>query len=85
DLALTFLPRGGIYLTGGVTRALAPFIQGADSPFARAFLAKGRMRELMQGFALDLVVDDSAALVGCLAWPDLLSNNVRGACAAGPT
>ncbi|WP_127599148.1 glucokinase [Nitratireductor alexandrii] len=85
DLALTFLPRGGIYLTGGVTGALAPFIQGPDSPFARAFLAKGRMRELMRGFTLDLVMDQSAALVGCLAWPDLPCNTVCGGRAAGPT
>ncbi|MCC0044098.1 MAG: glucokinase, partial [Brucellaceae bacterium] len=44
DLALTFLPYGGIYLTGSVTRALRPFIRGGESAFAQAFFAKGRMQ-----------------------------------------
>lgn len=84
DLALTFLPRGGIYLTGGVTRALTPFIEDTDGPFARAFFAKGRMGELMRSFPLGIIRDDKAALIGCLAWPDLATNAGSGVSAAEP-
>ena len=84
DLALTFLPRGGIYLTGGVTRALGPFITGTDSPFSAAFFAKGRMRDAMADFPVSLIRDDTAALAGCLAWIDLHETQGCGATATGP-
>lgn len=67
DLALAFLPFGGIYLAGGVTRAVAPLIQRATT-FFDAFQAKGRQTELMATFPIGLLLDDRAALSGCAEW-----------------
>lgn len=67
DLALTFLPHGGIYLYGGVCRALAPLIVATDT-FRDAFRAKGRMGPFMADFDTHLLLDDRVALVGCVEW-----------------
>ncbi|WP_422073307.1 glucokinase [Tranquillimonas rosea] len=63
DLALIHLPFGGIYLVGGMARAVAPVAQ--EFGFAEAFHAKGRFAEFMQAFPVSLVEDDYAALTGC--------------------
>ncbi|MFD2739590.1 glucokinase [Sulfitobacter aestuarii] len=71
DLALLFLPRGGIYLFGGATQAMRPLITAQDSLFLEAFHAKGRMRDLMEDFPIHLLDDDRAALQGALNWARL--------------
>ncbi|MCR9067426.1 MAG: glucokinase [Rhodobacteraceae bacterium] len=63
DLALTHLPFGGIYLTGGVARALQPYLDRFG--FAGAMRAKGRFAGFMDQFGVAVVVDDYAALTGC--------------------
>lgn len=63
DLALQNLPFGGIYLIGGVARAVAPWF--AEYGFAQAFHDKGRFTEFMDGFSIRVVTDDYAALTGC--------------------
>ena len=63
DLALIHLPYGGIYLAGGVARAVAPHL--APGGFAEDFVAKGRMRAFMDQFPLWVIEDDFAALTGC--------------------
>lgn len=63
DLALTYLPFGGIYLIGGVARATSPHF--AKHGFDHAFRDKGRFGEFMDNFALSLIEDDWAALIGC--------------------
>ena len=62
DLALTHLPFGGIFLTGGMMRRLAP---NNTPEFIRAFRAKGRKSDFMDGFPVALIDDDFAALTGC--------------------
>ncbi len=59
NLALMFLPFGGVYLTGGVARAVRP-ICGPD--FADAFRDKGRFADFMAAFRVTVVEDDYAAL-----------------------
>ncbi len=66
DLALIFLAAGGVFLTGGVTRALMPILREKNGPFHRAFIAKGRMTDLASTFPVHLILDDSAALLGCV-------------------
>ncbi|HRV63268.1 glucokinase [Albidovulum sp.] len=63
NLALTFLPFGGIYLIGGVSRAFAPYLD--DFGFAGAFCDKGRFSDFMTRFSVSVVEDDYAALTGC--------------------
>ncbi|MBB5721622.1 glucokinase [Loktanella ponticola] len=66
NLALTLLPFGGIYLVGGVSRALAPHLEKCG--FAAAFQDKGRFADFMQQFPISVVTDDYAALTGCAAY-----------------
>lgn len=62
NLALTQLSFGGVYLVGGVARALAPYL--ADFGFVDAFCDKGRFSDFMSNFGVTVVEDDYAALTG---------------------
>ncbi len=66
NLALIHLPFGGIFLVGGVARAIAPYFDAGG--FGAAFRAKGRFAEFMDDFPLSVVVDDFAALTGSAAY-----------------
>lgn len=66
DLALIHLPFGGIWLIGGTARAIAPHLAGFG--LARHFRAMGRQAPLMDTFAIHLLDDDFAALLGCALW-----------------
>lgn len=66
DMALTHLPRGGIYLVGGVSRALQPYFDSLG--FAQSFAAKGRFSDFMAQFPISIVEDDYAALIGCASY-----------------
>ena len=57
------LPFGGVYLIGGVSRALAPYLMQLG--FAEAFANKGRFGPFMAQFGVSVVEDDFAALTGC--------------------
>lgn len=66
NLALTQLPFGGIYLVGGVARAMSPYL--IDMGFGSNFRDKGRFSDFMDSFAVTVVEDDFAALTGCAAY-----------------
>ena len=63
NLALIQLPFGGIYLIGGMARAMTPYFERFD--FSGAFRDKGRFAGFMNNFAVSVVEDDFAALTGC--------------------
>ena len=63
DPALIHLPFGGIYLIGGMARAITPWL--APLGFADAFRGKGRFTGFMEQFGVAVVQDDYAALTGC--------------------
>jgi len=65
DMALAFLPFGGIYLSGGVSRGLAQLLK--QPAFIDTFHAKGRQSELMKSFDIQLITSDNSALLGCAA------------------
>ena len=65
NLALVHLPFGGLYLVGGVARAIAPHMQTFG--FADAFRDKGRFAGFMQNFGVHVVEDDYAALIGLIS------------------
>ena len=58
DQALVHLPFGGIYLIGGVARAMQPYFDRMD--LARHFRDKGRFAEFMGNFSVEIVEDDDA-------------------------
>lgn len=62
NLALIHLPFGGVYLIGGVTRAVTPYL--SHYGFADSFRDKGRFAGFMKNFAVHVVEDDFAALSG---------------------
>ncbi len=76
DLALTLLPFGGVFLVGGMARAMAPHM---GLGFAQAFGDKGRFGPFMERFAVTLVRDDDAALIGSAVHLEaLLAARARG-------
>jgi glucokinase len=66
NLALVHLPFGGIYLIGGMARAMQPYFDQME--LTRHFRDKGRFAEFMGNFAVTIVEDDYAALTGCAAY-----------------
>ena len=66
NLALITLPFGGIYLVGGVSRAIAPHLK--DLGFVEAFRDKGRFSGFMENFGVSVIEDDCAALTGCASY-----------------
>jgi glucokinase len=73
NLALIHLPFGGIYLIGGVARAMSPYF--AQMGLREAFCDKGRFGPFMENFSVHIVEDDYAALTGCAAYLDSLSQS----------
>ena len=68
DLALIHLPYGGIYLIGGMARAMTPHFAGFG--LVETFREPRRVDLLEKDFCVWVVEDDFAALTGCAAWLD---------------
>lgn len=66
DLALVHLPEGGVYLIGGMSRALGPWLQ--SQAFETGYLDKGRFSNFMHSFPVFWIEDDYAALIGCAGY-----------------
>ncbi len=62
NLALLALPRGGIYVAGGIAAKIAAIMQRGD--FMRAFLGKGRYTELLASLPLHIVTNPQVGLLG---------------------
>ncbi len=62
NLALTVTPRGGLYLAGGIAaKNIERFKQGQ---FMDAFVAKGRMKPLMEKIPVHLIIQAKVGLLG---------------------
>ncbi|TAG27330.1 MAG: hypothetical protein EAZ40_04100 [Rhodobacterales bacterium] len=66
DLALVHLPYGGIFLIGGMSRAMTPSF--ASLNLTAAFRQARRVDLLLKDFSVTVVEDDYAALTGCAAY-----------------
>lgn len=66
DLALIHLPYGGLYLIGGMSRAMLPHFGrfGLETSFREA----RRVDLLLKDFSVTVVEDDYAALTGCAVY-----------------
>ncbi|NBZ87505.1 glucokinase [Stagnihabitans tardus] len=64
--ALTHLPYGGMFLIGGMARALTPWM--AEFGLKEALCDKGRFHDFLMDFPVWVVEDDFAALTGCAAY-----------------
>ena len=76
DLVLATLPYGGVFLIGGVVRAMQPFLERFG--FADAFCDKGRFSEFMTQFPVSVIEDDYAALTGCAVHLAAAAERERG-------
>jgi len=63
NMALALLATGGMYLGGGIPPKILPRLQDQEL-FLASFLAKGRMRSLMETIPVQVVMYDRTALRG---------------------
>ena len=62
NLALKVMATGGVWVGGGIAPRIRRFFE--DGAFMKGFLAKGRMRTLLESMPVTIVLDDRAALFG---------------------
>ena len=62
NLALLALPRGGIYVAGGIAAKISAIMQRGE--FMRAFLDKGRYTGLLASLPLHIVTNQQVGLLG---------------------
>ena len=62
NLALKVMATGGVYVGGGIAPRILPRLRGPA--FVKAFVAKGRMRPLLEAIPVRVVLNDSLALLG---------------------
>ncbi|HWE25505.1 MAG TPA: glucokinase, partial [Myxococcales bacterium] len=65
NLALKALSSGGVYVAGGIAPKLLAELQGGG--FRTAFLAKGRMRPLLESMPVQVVLDPNTTVLGAAA------------------
>ena len=66
NLALVFMPTGGVFLAGGISAKIAPVLKSGG--FREAFLAKWPHQRLLERMATSIVVKEDAALTGIAAF-----------------
>lgn len=62
NLALTLLPFGGLFLGGGIPPKILPLLRRGT--FRRAFVNKGRFRDLVDRFPVRVILNQHTALLG---------------------
>jgi glucokinase len=62
NLALKFLASGGVYLGGGIAPKIIPKIE--RSLFMESFMAKGRLRSLLETVPVRVILNEHTALLG---------------------
>lgn len=65
NMALRVLARGGVFLAGGIAGKNAD--RFTDGGFIAAFSRKGRFRELMASFPVDIILNEKVGLLGAVA------------------
>jgi glucokinase len=65
DMALATLAHGGVYIAGGIAPKILAKLE--DGTFLRAFLDKGRYRELLQTMPVHVVLNPEVGLYGALS------------------
>ena len=62
NLALKIMATGGVWVGGGIAPKILPALTGGA--FMEGFLAKGRMRPLLESMPVRVILDDHTALYG---------------------
>jgi glucokinase len=69
NLALTMMATGGVYLGGGIAPKIVETLR--EPPFMNAFLAKGRLRPVLEAIPVRVILNDRAALIGAARFATL--------------
>lgn len=64
NVALKYLPYGGLYVAGGIAPKNIEFINAQDSEFMKRFKEKGRMSSIMKDFPVHIVMMEDLGLRG---------------------
>ncbi|MEN9231048.1 MAG: glucokinase [Thermostichus sp. DG02_5_bins_236] len=70
NFALQLLPRGGLFIAGGIAPKLLRLLHQGE--FLPSFLDKGRMRPLLEQLSLQVVVNAQVGLMGAAAYASTL-------------
>jgi len=62
NCALKFMSTGGVFIGGSIAAKIVPKMK--EPVFMQSFLAKGRMRPLLEEMPVKIVVNDSSGLIG---------------------
>ena len=73
NLALQFMATGGVFIGGGIAPKILPKIQAGS--FMDAFLAKGRLKEVLEQLPVKLILNDKTGLLGAAYWGAHLYRN----------
>jgi glucokinase len=66
DLALVYGAKGGLYLGGGMTKHLLPFIRKPD--FVQRFMQKGFRSDYLASIPIDAILYPNPGLLGAALW-----------------
>ena len=70
DFALMNMALGGVYLIGGVARAMMPYL--TEDNFKKNFYQRGQFSDIMKKISVQVILDDFAALKGCANYSTIL-------------
>jgi glucokinase len=70
NLALKMLATGGVFISGGIAGKILPRLQAPE--FLEAFVAKGRLRPLMETIPVKVIINDSIGLLGAARYAQLM-------------
>ena len=73
NCAVKFIPRGGLYVTGGLTPKNKKYIVGEDTAFMKAFWDKGRLSELLKDIPVFAVMVEDLGLRGARVCAETVS------------
>lgn len=62
NLALKTMSRGGVFVGGGIAPKILPLLQRGE--FVESFLAKGRMRPVLESMPVRVILNERVALYG---------------------
>jgi glucokinase len=62
NVALRFMATGGVFIAGGIAPKILPKLH--DAGFAEAFLAKGRLRPMLESIPVSVVLNRKSGLIG---------------------
>jgi glucokinase len=62
NLALKVMATGGVYVGGGIAPKILPKLE--EGVFMRAFVDKGRFRDVLEQIPVRVILNDKTALLG---------------------